>query len=161
MKHVLVIIAGPPLVYILQIARAVHEYHGRAATTEVGRLVEARVHRSAIARGKRHDWRIGPWILPKVGRWRGRELFGRSPRPALLNVYLGRLVRVRIQVGQPALVRRWDYAVTPWCGGDPGTGAAIGVHHIHLTLAETHFTGSEIEARSVFRQMDTCDFPIA
>src|SRR5687768_10227307 len=62
MEHVLAIIRRPPVMYVLQVARAMHEYDRSAVRlrTDVGRAVDARGNLHAIACGHVHDLRRNP-----------------------------------------------------------------------------------------------------
>src|SRR2546423_8605042 len=96
MKQVFAIIARPPAMHVLQVARAMHEDYAWAAAPEIRRLVEPRVERRAVARFEGDDRRINPVVRPELWRRRISNLHRRSPGAVFLEIKLWRLVAVGV-----------------------------------------------------------------
>ncbi len=98
-EHVLAVVARPPVVHVLGVARAVHEDHRRAPARRRdvrGGPVEPRRHAHAVAGGDHHDLGLDPRTpAPLLGGALG-HLPERSARAVLLDIQLGRMVGRRV-----------------------------------------------------------------
>ena len=107
-EHVFAVVARPPLVHVLQVARAVDEDHGGAVGGHAAGPVQPGGHRHAIGRRNHHDLRLDPVVTPERRSRALRDLAHRGARLGRLEVQLGGMVGRGVQHCQGAFVGRHD-----------------------------------------------------
>jgi hypothetical protein len=104
---------------------------------------------------------VQPWVGGEIGRGRSGEPLRFGGRPVLLHEEIGRLIRVGVDIGDPALVGRKRGGVLAGPAGEPGESAAFAAHLVEMILVRRILAGGDIEMRFVARLADGQHFPIA
>src|ERR1039458_7488308 len=149
MEQVLVVVSGPLMIHVLQIAAAVNEDDRRAALLIIGGLKHVGRDLGAVARGDHHNGRILPGVLRELGRGRGGEPLEILLGAVLLYVEVGRLVGVRIDIGDEALVGRENGSVLAGSLGEAGERAAVTGHFVEELVGGAIGAGNQVELRLV------------
>ena len=149
------------MIHVLQIAGAVDEDDCRAALAVIGGLEHTRGDLDAVARGDHDDGRILPRVLGELGGGRGGEALEVLVGSVLLDVEVGRLVGVGVDVGDPMFVGREDGGVLAGGLGDAGERAAVAGHFVEELVGRAVFAGDQVELGFVARLAHVEHFPIA
>ena len=152
MEHVLAVVARPRARHVLQVAGAVDEDHRRAV--RLRRRVDARRELGLVARGDADDRHVEPWVRRELRRRRRGDLLR-------VDVELGRLVRVRVDVRDRAAVGRDHGLVLAGHRRQLRPGAAADRHPVEVALERAHLAGDQVERLLVARQLHGVDFEVA
>ena len=159
-EHVFAVVARPPLVDVLEIARAVDENHRRVVGRSGG-PVQTRRHLHAVARRDRHDLGLDPAESAPFRRRALGDLPRRRAWLVALHVQLGRMIGRRLQDRERRSVRRDDHVLPTFSARQldppaPGHRQRVVVH-----LAPVSLVGLEEERPLVRRQRRALHLPIA